>query len=105
VRVINAYLTALNAKRKSVRMFKTPLAPSWGEAELCVNLADSYLNQPTPDSALARKYVDEAIHLVPGWHYERDILRPQIEAARSRLRTSDPPGASNGNTPDRFVVR
>lgn len=79
--VIKAYLKALDGIRNGAGEAKTPLDPSWGEAEPYVNLAYSYLNQPSPDLALARKYVDEAIRLVPSWHYARDILRPQIEGA------------------------
>jgi len=79
--VIKAYLKALNGIRHGPAQAHGPLDPSWGEAELCVNLAYSYLNQPSADLALARKYVNEAIRLVPDWHYARDILRPQIEAA------------------------
>ncbi|MBI5835762.1 MAG: hypothetical protein HZB25_00830 [Candidatus Eisenbacteria bacterium] len=83
--VIPAYLKALEAMRGGAGRPGSPLDPSWGEAELCVNLAYSYLNRPSPDLALARKYVDEAIRLVPGWHYARDILRPQVEAAASAV--------------------
>ena len=92
VRVINAYLGALDKVRNGVRVVKTPLDPSWGEAELCVNLAYSYLNQPMPDLTMARKYVDEAINLVPNWHYARDILRPQIEAAAKKMAEAGEPG-------------
>lgn len=87
-RVINAYLRALDEVRNGARAVSTPLEPSWGEAELCVNLAYSYLNQPVPDLAMARKYVDEAIELVPYWHYARNILRPQIEAAAKKTAES-----------------
>jgi len=82
--VIQAYLRALDGMRQGAGAAKTPLDPSWGEAELNVNLAYSYLNRPSPDLDLARKYVDEALRIVPGWHYARDILRPQIEAAARR---------------------
>jgi hypothetical protein len=82
--VIPAYLKALEEVRTGPSGAVAPLDPSWGEAELCVNLAYSYLNQPEPDLALSRKYVDEAIRIVPHWHYARDILRPQIEAAERK---------------------
>jgi tetratricopeptide (TPR) repeat protein len=82
--VIEAYMKALEGIRKGMSAPKTPLDPSWGEAELYVNLAYSYLNRPSPDVAQARRYVDQAIRLVPNWHYARDILRPQIEAAAGR---------------------
>ena len=61
-----------------------PLAPSWGEPELLMNLAWSHLNKVTPDPGLAGKYAREALALVPDWHYLRNILLPQIEAARAR---------------------
>jgi hypothetical protein len=82
--VIPAYLKALDRARSGAGAGRTPLDPSWGEPELCVNLAYSYLNQPTPDLALARTYVDDALRLVPSWHYARDILRPQIDAAAAK---------------------
>lgn len=82
--VIEAYLKALDELRQNPPKPASPLFPSWGEAELCVNLAYSYLNQPSPDLALAKKYVDEAVRLVPIWHYAKDILRPQIEAAAQK---------------------
>jgi hypothetical protein len=81
--VIKAYLKALDGDRTGAGKAKTPLDPSWGEAELNANLAFSYLNKPTPDLSLARKYVDEAIQLVPNWNYARDILRPQNQAAEN----------------------
>lgn len=61
-----------------------PLAASWGEPELLMNLAWSHLNKVTPDPGLAGKYAREALALVPDWHYLRNILLPQIEAARAR---------------------
>lgn len=83
-KVIAAYRKALDGIRNGAGQAKALLDPSWGEAELYVNLAYSYLNRPSPDLALARRYVDNAIRLVPDWHYARDILRPQIEAAASK---------------------
>lgn len=82
--VIPAYHRALERMRNGAGRAGSPLDPSWGEAELHVNLAYSYLNRPGPDLALARKHVDEALRLVPYWHYARDVLRPQIEAAARR---------------------
>lgn len=62
----------------------TPLEPSWGKPELLMNLAWSYLNRSQPDLAKARDYARQALELVPYWHYVRDILIPQIEAAAKR---------------------
>jgi hypothetical protein len=64
---IRAYLSALDGIRDGAGAARSPLDPSWGERELYVNLAYSYLNRPSPDLALAQQYVDRAIRLVPGW--------------------------------------
>jgi len=85
--VIRVYLGALDAWKQGAGRPMSPLDPSWGEAELNVNLAYSYLNKPVRDVALARKHVDEAIRLAPNWHYAKDILRPQIEAAEKQPAT------------------
>lgn len=79
--VIAAYHRALEGIRSGAGAPKGPLDPAWGEAELHVNLAYSHLNKPAPDLVLARRHVGEAIRLVPTWHYAKDILRGQIEAA------------------------
>ncbi len=60
------------------------LEPSWGEPELLMNLAYASLNQPQPDVAAAEKYANEALALVPHWHYVKNILMPQIRAAKPR---------------------
>jgi hypothetical protein len=79
--VIKAYLAALDGVKKGSAKPNTPLDPAWGEPELNVNLAYSYLNKPDPDPILARQFLDEALRLAPNWHYAKDILRPQIEKA------------------------
>jgi hypothetical protein len=58
------------------------LAPSWGEPELLMNLAWSSLNRSTPDPVAAESYARAALALIPYWHYVRDILMPQIAAAK-----------------------
>ncbi len=93
--VIAAYLKALEGVRHGAGKPTTALDPAWGEAELNVNLAYSYLNQPSPDLALAKKYVDQALAIVPDWHYARDILRPQIEAAEKKAQTGTPGSGRN----------
>lgn len=60
------------------------LEPSWGEAELLMNLAWTRLNQSTPDVAAAEAHAREALRLVPHWRYLRDVLLPQIHAAKGR---------------------
>ena len=82
--VIKAYLGALDAMKNGAGKPATPLDPSWGEPELYVNLAYSYLNEPDPEPALAEKYLEEAVRRVPNWHYAKDILGPQIARANSR---------------------
>jgi hypothetical protein len=82
--VIKAYLEALDGAKRGAGKPKSALDPAWGEAELNVNLAYSYLNKPDSDWRTAKSYVDEAIRLAPNWHYAKDILRPQIEQAISK---------------------
>jgi hypothetical protein len=60
-----------------------PLEPSWGEPELLMNLAWSYLNKTTPDLDSAERNARAALALVPYWHYVRDILLPQILKAKA----------------------
>jgi uncharacterized protein YciI len=61
-----------------------PLEPSWGEPELLMSLAWSNLNRTTPDLKAADQYAQSALKLVPYWHYVRDILMPQIQAAQAK---------------------
>jgi hypothetical protein len=79
--VIRAYLEALDKMKQGAGRSSSPLDPAWGEPELNVNLAYTYLNKPDPDLQRAKTHVDEAVRLAPNWHYAKDILRPQIEAA------------------------
>jgi hypothetical protein len=65
-----------------------PLDPAWGEPELLMNLAFASLNATTPDLEAADRYAHEALKLVPNWHYVRDILIPQIQAAREKAHAS-----------------
>lgn len=61
-----------------------PLQPSWGKPELMMNLAYSYLNIKPADLTAAERYAREALEIVPYWHYVRDILLPQIAAAKAK---------------------
>ncbi len=63
-----------------------PLGPTWGEPELMMNLAFNYLNRTTPDLEAAEKCARSALALVPNWHYVKDILVHQIEAAKNKTR-------------------
>jgi hypothetical protein len=76
------YERGLALARSQKRQTAEPLAPSWGEPELLMNLAFSHLNRTTPDLAAAERYAREALALVPHWHYVRDLLLPQIEKAK-----------------------
>jgi len=51
-----------------------------------MSLAWSYLRRREPDLAQAEIHGRRALELVPSWHYMRDILMPQIEAARTASR-------------------
>jgi hypothetical protein len=61
-----------------------PLEPSWGKAELMMSLAYSYLNTTPSDVSAAERYARTALEVVPYWHYVRDILLPQILAAKAK---------------------
>jgi hypothetical protein len=68
-----------------------PLEPSWGEAELLMNLAWANLNRTHVDAkasavdiAAAEGYAQDALTLVPYWHYVRDVLMVQIREAKER---------------------
>jgi hypothetical protein len=61
-----------------------PLDPSWGKPELMMSLAYSYLNKNEPDVNAAERNARAALELVPYWHYMRDILLPQILAAKAK---------------------
>lgn len=49
-----------------------------------MNLSWSYLNQTTPDLKNAEAYAKKALKKVPHWHYVKDILMPQIQAAKKK---------------------
>jgi len=78
------YNKGLEAVRNQKRGVVDPLEPSWGEPELLMNLAWSNLNRITPDLKAADQYAQAALKLVPYWHYVRDILLPQIQAAQAK---------------------
>jgi tetratricopeptide (TPR) repeat protein len=62
-----------------------PLEPSWGKPELMMSLAYCYLNADSVDVSAAERYARNALEIVPYWHYVRDILLPQIVAAKAKL--------------------
>jgi hypothetical protein len=77
------YAKGLVLARRARGRSADPLDPSWGEAELLMNLAFANLNRSTPDLAAAEECARAALALVPSWHYVRDILLPQIHRARA----------------------
>jgi hypothetical protein len=61
-----------------------PLEPSWGKPELMMSLAYCYLNTSSRDVNAAERYARGVLEIVPYWHYVRDILLPQILAAKTK---------------------
>jgi len=78
---IETYQKGLQAARQQRSSSHDVLVPSWGEPELLMSLAFSTLNKKTPDLAAAERYAQQALALVPNWHYVRDLLEPQIRKA------------------------
>jgi uncharacterized protein YciI len=96
------YNQGLEAVRNQKPGVVDPLEPSWGEPELLMNLAWSNLNRTTPDLKAADQYAQSALKLVPYWHYVRDILMPQIQAAEAKadLPVAGPAFAQTQNQPN-----
>ena len=67
-----------------IKTSNDPLEPSWGKPELMMNLAYCYLNKNPADVNSAERYAREALEIIPYWHYVRDILLPQILAAKAK---------------------
>jgi tetratricopeptide (TPR) repeat protein len=80
-KAMDVYEKGLAAARAHKGAATDPLDPSWGEPELLMNLAFSNLHRKTPDLKAAQSDAQEALKLVPYWHYMRDILIPQIQSA------------------------
>jgi len=85
-KAIATYEKGLDAIRARKESTNDPLEPTWGEPELLMSLAWSNLNRTTPDLNAAGQYAEAALRLVPGWHYVRDVLMPQIRAAQAKAR-------------------
>src|SRR5580658_14306 len=84
------YNKGLEAVRNQKRGMVDPLEPSWGEPELLMSLAWSNLNRTTPDLNAAEQDAQAALKIVPYWHYVRDILMPQIQAAQAKALRPEP---------------
>ena len=82
-KAIEMYEKGLELSRKN-KASEDRLEPSWGEPELLMNLAYSNLNKDTPDVSTAERQARAALEIVPYWHYVRDILLPQILAAKAK---------------------
>jgi hypothetical protein len=67
-----------------IKASEDPLEPSWGKPEFMMVLAYCYLNGNHPDLDAAERYARSALEIVPYWHYVRDILLPQILAAKAK---------------------
>ena len=83
-KAIEMYEKGLEVIRNHKTTASDPLEPTWGEAELLMNLAWSSLNRTAPDLNAAERYAHSALELVPYWHYVRDILLPQIQEAKRK---------------------
>lgn len=88
-KALQLYAKGLDLARKSKGAASDPLEPSWGEAELLMNIAWSNLNKTTPDLNEAERNARRALALVPHWHYVRDILLPQIVAAKAKAKAGE----------------
>jgi len=63
-----------------------PLEPSWGKPEFMMTLAYCHLNAKSADVNAAERYARNALGIVSYWHYVRDILLPQILAAKEKTK-------------------
>ena len=90
-KAFDLYNRGLDAIRKQ-KPPSDPLEPSWGEPELLMNLAWSNLNRTVPDLKAAEEDAQSALKLVTYWHYVRDILIPQIQAAQAKAVKPAAPG-------------
>ena len=81
-KALRTYERALEIARRLRGTVKDPLEPSWGEPELLMSLAWSHLTGVDTNVEAAERAANAALAMVPNWHYLRDILLPQIRAAR-----------------------
>jgi hypothetical protein len=83
---LETYRRALTLSRAQIGRSFDALEPSWGEPELLMNLAFANFRKTPADLEAAARYAEEALVLVPYWHYVRDILRPAILKAKQTPR-------------------
>src|SRR5438552_14876826 len=84
-KAIESYRRGLEVCSK-IKASDDSLEPSWGKPELMMSLAYSYLNTKPGDVDAAERYAHDALEIVPYWHYVRDILLPQILAAKAEAK-------------------
>jgi hypothetical protein len=82
-KAIENYQRGLDVCSK-IKTSDKPLEPSWGKPELMMSLAYSFANKSTPDFEAAESNARAALQIIPYWHYVRDILLPQIVAAKTK---------------------
>jgi len=82
-KVIENYERGLEACAKS-KPPSDPLDPSWGKPELLMSLGYAYFTKNPPDLVKAEQHARAAVEIVPYWHYARDIILPQIVAAKNK---------------------
>ncbi len=82
-KAIENYQRGLEISSK-IKPSEDPLEPSWGRPELMMSLAYSCAHKKMPDLDAAERYAREALAVIPYWHYTRDILLPQILAAKAK---------------------
>lgn len=93
-KAIESYHKGLEIIRNQKPAAADPLDPTWGEPELLMSLAWSYLNRAAPDLAAAERNAASALQIVPNWHYVRDILMAQIREAKARQTENKPSSPS-----------
>ena len=82
-KAIQNYERGLEACSK-IKTSDDPLERSWGKPELMMSLAYCHLNANSVDVDAAERYARSALEIIPYWHYVRDILLPQILAAKAK---------------------
>src|SRR5437763_17115733 len=82
---IESYRRGLEVCSK-IKASDDSLEPSWGKPELMMSLAYSYLNTKPGDVDAAERSAHDALEIVPYWHHVRDILLPQILAAKAEAK-------------------
>ena len=83
-KAIEGYKRGLEILDTTKKDLTNSLQPSWGRAELLMSLAWANLNLAVPDVASAEVYAHQALVMISYWHYVRDILLPQIHAAKAK---------------------